>query len=110
MHGEGSAAALQPLLVFRLFFLLSPLFFGRGGRRNTVFLSELFNFYGQLPKKDEIQLVGRFHRSEQMDFDSCADRKIKSTLFSWKQCRDELRHIEKVCSAGFWWFKATGWF
>lgn len=44
----------------------------------------LFDFYGKLHKKDEIQLLGKFHRSEQMDFDRYTDHKIKSTLFPLK--------------------------
>lgn len=44
----------------------------------------LFNFYGKLHKKDEVPLLGKFHRSEQMDFDSYTDHKIKSTLFPLK--------------------------
>lgn len=61
--------------------LLVP--FSRGGGILYPLLN-LFNFYGKLHKKDEIQLLGKFHRSEQMDFDSYTDHKIKSTLFPLK--------------------------
>lgn len=52
------------------------------GRRSTVLLSELLNFYVKLEMK--FSFLSRLHRSEQMDFNSCAAHKIKSTLFSLK--------------------------
>lgn len=47
-----------------------------------MFLSELPNFYVKLKMK--FSFLRRLHRSEQMDFNSCAAHKIKSTLFSLK--------------------------
>lgn len=51
------------------------------------------NFYGKL--KTKLSFLGRFHRSEQMDFNSCAARKIKSTLFLCYFNENKLRHIKK---------------
>lgn len=58
--------------------LLVP--FGRGGEILYPPLN-LFNFYGKRHKKDEIQLLGKFHRSEQMDFDSSQITKLNQLYF-----------------------------
>jgi len=65
-----------------LIFVFSLLVLFLRGEQKYCIPRRTFIFYGKLHKKDEIQLLGRFHRSEQMDFDSYTDHKIKSTLFS----------------------------
>lgn len=68
------AAAFRFCCCFFAFFFCS-FYWG-----SSVFLSELPNFYVKM----KFSFLSRLHRSEQMDFNSCAAHKIKSTLFSLK--------------------------
>lgn len=92
-HGDGREGGRSRCWALPRGFAAVPLLVLLSGAGDVpcTFLNS--NFYGKLKMK--LSFLGRFHRSEQMDFNSCAACKIKSTLFLYYFNENKLRRIKK---------------